>query len=157
MTRKRNHRRRPIEPAAPRGLRPKLAVDQVQNLSAVHWINLDLVAKGQASEDELWETVHSVLTWSRVAELLDTGVPEMTEQLDVITAVIERYGRTGRVGFSGAEYQLAKRGIDVMDALASITDKATAVAATEWAEMRVNAQRAVWVVDAANVAHKRAL
>lgn len=32
----------------------------------------------------------------------------MRDQLDVVTAVVERLGRTGKVGFSGPEYQRAK-------------------------------------------------
>jgi hypothetical protein len=82
--------------------------------------------------------VGGVLTWSRAAELLGQGVPEMQAQLELATRVVERYGRTGRIGFSGVEYQAATFGVDVMDALASVVDQVTATAAAEWGELQVN-------------------
>ena len=73
-----------------------------------------------------------------MAELLQTGEPEMREQLELASTLIERYGRTGRVLFTGTEYQLAKTGVEVMDQLAEIVDKPTAVIAAEWSERKVN-------------------
>lgn len=121
-----------------RGLRPKLASDQVRDLSDAHLVNLDILARGGAPEEVLWQWVGGLFTWSRAAELLDLGIPEIEPQLQLATAVIERYGRTGRVGFTGPEYQLAKTGVLVMDALAEHIDRATAVAAAEWGENKVN-------------------
>lgn len=137
MSRKRCQRR--VLPALPpRGLRPKLQPDQVTDLALAHLTNLDLISKGKASEEELWQMVGGVLTWSKAAELLGQGIPEMQAQLELATRVVERYGRTGRIGFSGVEYQAAKLGVDVMDALASAVDKPTAIAAAEWGEREVN-------------------
>lgn len=135
----RKHRpRRVWVPLPPRGLRPKLAADQITDLALAHLTNLDLISKGQANEQELWQMVGGVFTWTKAAELLDLGVDEMRAQLELATRVVERYGRTGRIGFSGVEYQLAKRGVDVMDALASAVDQVTAIAAAEWGEHQVN-------------------
>jgi hypothetical protein len=137
MSRKRCHRR--VLPALPpRGLRRKLRPDQVTDLALAHLTNLDLISKGEADEEVLWQMVGGVLTWSRAAELLGQGVPEMQAQLELATRVVERYGRTGRVGFTGVEYQAAKLGVDVMDALASAVDEPTALAAAEWGEQQVN-------------------
>lgn len=134
--RKRCHRR-VIVPMPPRGLRPKLKDDQLRDLAMAHLVNLDAIARGQADVDVLWQWVGGVLTWHRAAELAHTGLDEMTQQLELATAVLDRFERTGRVGFSGSEYQLAKLGVDVMDALASQVDRVTAIAAAEWSEARL--------------------
>jgi len=137
VTRKRCPRR--VRPALPpRGLRPKLQPDQVTDLALAHLTNLDLISKGKASEEELWQMVGGVLTWSKAAELLGQGIPEMQAQLELATRLVERFGRTGRIGFTGVEYQAAKLGVEVMDALASTVDQATATAAAEWGEQQVN-------------------
>jgi hypothetical protein len=140
MSRKHRHRRVWV-PMPPRGLRPKLAADQVTDLALAHLTNLDLISKGLAGEEELWQMVGGVLTWHKAAELLQLGQDEMAAQLELATRVVERYGRLGRVGFSGTEYQVAKRGVDVMDALASMVDRPTAIAAAEWGERAVNGMR----------------
>ena len=131
-------RRRVWVPLPPRGLRPKLHADQVTDLALAHLTNLDLISKGQADEAVLWQMVGGVFTWSRAADLLQVGVDEMRAQLELATRVVERYGRTGRVGFSGTEYQLAKLGVQVMDELAAMVDLPTAVAAANWGEEQVN-------------------
>lgn len=138
-------RRRVVIPMPPPGLRPKLAPDQVRDLGLAHWQNLDALAKGQGTEQLLWQIVGSVFTWSRVADLLyarnpsyEPAVNEMRAQLELATRLVERYGATGRVGLTGADYQLAKRGALVMDKLAEVVDRPTAVIAAEWSEARVN-------------------
>jgi hypothetical protein len=132
-------RRRAITPVPPRGLRPRLAGHQVQDLELVHLANLDAIARGCGTEELLWQVVGGTLTWGRVAQRLGLGEPEMRAQTELVTALVQRYGRTGRVGFTGAEYQLAKQGVDVMDQLARTVDRATAVEAAEWSEARVQA------------------
>jgi len=120
-----------------RGLRPKLAADQVKDLSLVHLQNLDAIARGDAGEQILWDWVGGLFTWSRAATLIDLGVPEIEPQLQLAAAVIERYGRTGKIVFTGLEYQLAKDGVVVMDLLASQVDQANASAAADWSEAKV--------------------
>lgn len=138
MSRK-HTRRRATVPMPPRGLRPKLTSSQVEAIGMAHIVNLDAIAKGQADESVLWQWVGGLFTWSRTAELLDVGVPEIEPQLELATSVIERYGRTGRVLFTGPEYQLAKFGVLVMDELASLVDQVTANAAADWSEAKVAA------------------
>ncbi len=139
--RKRCHRR-VIVPMAPRGLRPKLDRSQLQDLALVHLANLDAIAKGQADGATLWDAVAAAFTWSRAAQLMDIGQPEMAAQLHMLERVLERYQRTGRVGFAGPEYQLAKDGVEVMDELARLVDLPTAIAAAAWSEARIDAIRA---------------
>lgn len=138
MSRKRCHRRVTI-PVPPKGLRPKLDRHTKLRINLCHIENLDAIANGQAGPDLLWDWAESALTWSRAAELASAGVPEMTRQLDLVTAVIERFGRTGRVGFSGTEYQLAKHGLQVMDALAAEIDTVIAGQAAVWSTTKVSA------------------
>ena len=138
MSRK-HTRRRVIVPLPPRGLRPKLDRGQLVDLGLAHTANLDAIARGGASVDILWQTAGGVFTWWRVAQLLGVGEPEMQQQLQMIEHVLERFTRTGRVGFTGPEYQLAKVGVEVMDQLAEIVDRHTAVIAAEWSEQKINA------------------
>lgn len=136
MTRKRCTRK--FKPALPpRGLRPKLSAEQVRDLSLIHVVNLDAMARGEAGEAILWDWVAGIMTWSKVAELLQIGVEEMDEQSDLTKRVVDRYARTGRVGFDGPDYQLAKVGVDVMDQLAERVDLITAGAAADWSERKV--------------------
>ena len=137
MTRKRCHRR-PVVLQLPPGMRPKLSAAQVLDVSLYHAINLDAIAQGTAEPSILWDLARSVLTWSEAAKLAGRGVPEMTRQLEMVERLIERFSRTNRVRFDGPDYQLAKRGLDVMDELASTVDKAVAIAAATWSEREVD-------------------
>lgn len=121
----------------PRAFRPKLSRDQVLDLGLCHVVNLDDIATGTATFHTMWDWVASVLTWHHVATALQLGVDELEQQLQVCLRMIERYGRTGRVAFDGADYQLAKAGLDVMDQLAQIVDRPTAIAAADWSEARL--------------------
>ena len=138
MSRKRCHRR-VIVPMPPRGLRPKLDGSQLLDLSLAHVGNLDTIARGDAGVDVLWQYVGGVLTWSKLAELLQLGVPEMTVQLHAAHRLIERWKRTGQVRFDGPDYQLARDGVQIMDELAAAVDRPTAVLAAEWGERHLNA------------------
>lgn len=77
------------------------------------------------------------MCWLRVAELTGQGVDEMQAQYDLMMRVVERYEVTGRVLFTGPEYQLAKIGVDLMDLLAETVDRDTAIAAADYAEALV--------------------
>jgi hypothetical protein len=138
-------RRRVIVPMPPRGLRPKLAPDQVRDLGLAHWVNVDAIAGGSADESTLWQWLGGSLTWLQVASALHRRQPDryadalaaMARQALIGDSVIDRWKRTGRVGFSGAEYQTAKDAAQWMDALAEDTDHITAIQAAEWSEARI--------------------
>jgi hypothetical protein len=138
MTRKRCNRRT-VTPMLPKGLRPKLARDQIMDLAHVHIGNLDDMVKGRGTVDLLWQVTGGVLTWSRVAERMGQHVDDMRDQCELMNSVLQRWLATGRVVLTGPEYQRAKRGVEVMDQLALDVDRATAVEAAEWSEARVNA------------------
>jgi hypothetical protein len=137
MSRKRT-RRQVIVPMPPRGLRPKLDRGQLTDLALAHIANLDALAHGQADATTLWHAVEAAYTWSRAAELMGIGLHEMSAQLAMLESVVQRYKRTGRIGLSGPEYQLAKDGVDIMDELARLVDVPTAVAAAAWSEARID-------------------
>lgn len=126
----------------PPGLRPKLRRDQLRDLALCHIQAMDSIARGDATSATLWQVAEAALAWSRAADLMHIGEAEMQAQLELALSLIERYRRTGRVAFSGPEYQAAKAGVAVMDELAEHTDRATALAACEWADRRVVAMMA---------------
>lgn len=135
MSRRARRIARPALP--PRGLRPKLTKDQVRDLGLVHIVNLDQIASGQGTPEVLLQVMGGTLTWHRVAQVLGVGEPEMVQQLELFAAVFDRFQKTGKVGFTGPEYQLAKRGVETQDALAELVDQHTAVEAANWSEAQV--------------------
>jgi len=137
MTRKRT-RRQVITPMPPRGLRPKFVRRVLTSIALAHNETLDEIAKGGATEATLWHMVEAVFTWQRVATVLGAGEPEMLQQLQLATQVVERYRDRGVIVFTGPEYQLAKLGVQVMDALAEEVDEPTAKAAAAWSNARLD-------------------
>jgi hypothetical protein len=145
MTRARRHRPRhqprmsPDEMLArlPRAFQPRLRRDQLLDLGLAHNENLDAIATGQAEPSLIYDYIGGVLTWWKVAQLLQAGVPEMAQQLELATRLAERLARCGRVLFDGPDLQLAREGVAVMDQLAEIVDRPTAVMAAEWSEREV--------------------
>ena len=134
--RKHTNRKR-IVPLPPRGMRPLLDAGQRRDLGLVHMVNLDTIARGEADEATLWQVVGGVITWSRVAEALMRGVAEMEAQLALTTRLVEHYRDTGRIEFVAGDYELAKTGTVVMDLLAEMVDRPTAIAAAVWSDQRV--------------------
>ena len=133
-------RKRIPRPALPPpGLRPRLRSDQLRDLALCHIQALDSIARGDAQSSTLWQVAEAALAWSRAAYLMHIGEAEMHAQLELALSLIERYKRTGRVLFTGSEYQDAKAGVAIMDELAERTDRATALAACEWADRRISA------------------
>lgn len=124
----------PRTPQVPRWLRPKLDRGQLLDLDLAHYSNLDGIHAGEQNEALLWHLVESVFTWSKVAELLKRDQAEMAAQLEMATRVVERYGRTGFIGFDPLDYQVACRGAAVMSELARATDVETAAIAALWSE-----------------------
>ncbi len=87
---------------------PKLARTTLTMVQLCHMQNLDAIWSGQATLTLMWEWAEGVLTWSYVAEKMGQLQDEMNEQLEVVARTVERFHRTGRVGFSGPDYQTAK-------------------------------------------------
>lgn len=122
----------------PRWLRPKLSADQQRDLGLVHAGNVDEIVRGLATEQTLWDMVNNALAWSYVADQRGVGIPEITEQLHMVSCVVLRYGKTGEIRFEGQEYDRACHGIRVMDALAAEVDQHLASEAVAWAAERAS-------------------
>jgi hypothetical protein len=143
--RKRCHRRH-VLPLPPRGLRPKLDAGQVRDLAIAHHTHVDLVAHGKGTVDLLWEMAAAALGWSRCAQRLGLGEPEMAAELQLIANVLKRWERTGRVAYTGPELQQARAGLEVVDQLARVVDHPTALESVDWAEDEVNRRRDAWAL-----------
>jgi hypothetical protein len=136
MRKRSTYRPRPALP--PPGMRPMLGTTKVRDLSLVHHVNLDDIALCKANKQVLVDYCESMLLWSRVAELLNCEQQaDMAEQLAVATSVMHRYRRTGKVGFAGLEYQKAKEGVALMDALAEYVPQHLASQAADWSEQKM--------------------
>ena len=126
----------------PRAFRPELTPAQQWNLTMCHHVNLDAVHTGQAEPGILWDWVGCALVWWKVAELLGAGELEMQSQLEMATRMVERFARTGYVLFDEHDYQAARIGVQIMDALASLVDQRTAEIAVGWSEVETNRRAA---------------
>jgi hypothetical protein len=116
-----------------------LTAAQVRDLDTTHLQTLDDIARGLGTDEHLTQWSGAVATWAHVARMRGEGVPEMAEQSAVVASITARHRRTGRVGFSGTEYQVAKAGVAIMNALAEVTDLATAKCAADLAELDLTA------------------
>ena len=134
--------RRTLEAAPPRWLRVRMHRGKVLDLHLLHELLLGDLLAAQATEATLWEHAAMVLTWSRAAQLLGLGEPEIAPQLDLSAQLIERWRRTGKVGLTGPERAIARHGAMVMDALAEAVDQRTATEASLWSEAQLAARRA---------------
>ena len=134
--------RRQIEAPPSRFFRPRLHPQAVRHLHLLHVMLLHDIASGHATEHTLWEFVAMAFTWSRTAELLGLGEPEMAPQLELATRLVERWAATGRVEYVGPEYDVARVGTIVMDQLAERTDATTARDASHWSEGCLSVLRA---------------
>ena len=144
--RKRCHRR-PITARPPIGLRclgPKLEADQIAALAIAHHTHVDLIVNGKGTPELLWEMAGAALGWSRCAEVLGMGETEIAADLETIAAVLKRWERTGRVGYTGLELQRARAGLEVVDQLARLVDLPTALAGMNWAEEEITRRRNAW-------------
>lgn len=122
-------------------LQPLPAAD-VLSLEIAHADTLAEIAKGRATAQTLWDWTANVLTWSRAADLAGLGQEEMGFQLHLCLDLIARWKRTGRVVFDGPGLQLARHGVDVMDALARQVPVGIARAAAHWSEDQLARMRA---------------
>lgn len=119
----------------------RLSTNQVLTIEVAHIQTLDELVR-DGSPQALWDWVANVYTWSRVAELMQLGTEDMSQQLELCALLLARFRRTQRAGFTGPEYQLAKHGVDVMDELARQVTEPVAQAAARWSEERLAHLRA---------------
>lgn len=124
---------RRVKPAAlPRWLRPKLSMSKQHALSLALHVNHDALVRGEADGALLMDWSDGLLMFSRIAERLRMGQPEMARQLGLATTVVRRFEATHRAGLEGDELDTAREGLLVCEALAEACDEATALEAALW-------------------------
>lgn len=155
MNRKHRHaaerKRRPYMGDMPKFWRPKLSTAQRLDAGIIHWDLVNRFCDGTATHVELWDWIETGFTYSQMMRMLAEDGAEFTpeaqgaiaEQLDIYAAVIDRFRRTGRVGFDAEQLRIARAAANVMDSLLEADRHGIAVRAGQWAiEQTQRARRA---------------
>ena len=124
----------------PKFWRPVLSSEVKLDAKVIHWDLVNRISSGAATFDDLRDWIETGLTYSQMMRLLvEDGTEFTVEALDAIAgqigiyeSVIERYGRTGRVGFSGPELLTARAAACVMDGLIDLDRHGIAEQAAHW-------------------------
>lgn len=124
----------------PKFWQPKLDAGQRLDAKLIHWDLIDRFTKGTATHLDLWDWIETGFTYNQIMRLLHEDGTEFThealqalaEQLDSYPAVIARYCITGRVGFNGAQLNIARAAAHVMDGLIDMDRHGIAVKAAQW-------------------------
>jgi hypothetical protein len=132
----------PRRHADPRDLIERLPTGDITSLHIAHIDTLLQMAGPHATAQTLWDWTSNVLTWSRAAELMGLDEAAMGFQLRLCADLVERWKRTGRVGFDGPGFVLAKHGVDVMDEIARMVPVHVAREAALWSEEQLARMRA---------------
>jgi len=119
---------------------PKLDAGQQLDAKLIHWDLVDRFTSGTATHVELWDWIETGFTYSQIMRLLHEDGTEfphealqaLAEQLDSYPAVIARYRTTGRVGFNGAQLNIARAAAHVMDGLIDMDRHGIAQKAALW-------------------------
>ena len=124
----------------PKFWRPALTESVKLDAKLTHWDLVTRISTGTATTDDLWDWIETGLTYSQMMRLLAEDGSEFTDeamaaiagQLDIYESVIDRYRRTGRVGFSGPELLTARAAACVMDGLIDMDRHGIAERAARW-------------------------
>ena len=133
----------------PKWFRPKLDADQIVSCKVAHWDLLRRFTSAEATEHDLWDFVHTGLTYSELMRLLEEDGTQFTEEakaaitehLETFAGVIDRFRTTGRIGFNSAQLLSARAAAEVMDQLIEMDRFGFAVRATEWAKAKCDAMK----------------
>lgn len=115
-------------------VRRKLTRTSIRELHMLHAQHLDALATGRVDDRIMWDWAAGALTWSKVAELIGQGEPQMNELMAVVERVVSRYKTDGTVKLTPEEYDQVRQGSMVMDLLAETTDLISAGRAAQWSE-----------------------
>lgn len=129
-------------------LRP-LTSDQMTRCKLAHWTTIDQFTSGRATEIELWDLVYNGLMYAELMRLLKAdGTPfteeamaAITEHVQTFTGVIERFKKSGRVGFNSEQLLAARAAAEVMDQLIEMDRFGFAVRAAEHSNARMETIR----------------
>jgi len=141
---------RPLHGAAlPKFWRPKVAPAEQLTCQIIHWDLITAFTRGTATFKDLRDWIETGMTYAKMVELLIAdGVaikPEAAEALNdqaaLYEGVIARYGKTGRVGFSGYELTVVRLAACVMDELIQLDRHGIAGLAALWSTERMRQAR----------------
>ena len=135
-----SHAKRQQFTQLPKFWQPKLDSNQVLDAKLIHWDLIDRFTTGTANVGDLWDWIETGYTYSQIMRLLVEDGTEFTheamqalaEQIDSYPFVIERYRNTGRVGFNGAQLNIARAAAHIMDGLIDMDRHGIAVKAAQW-------------------------
>jgi hypothetical protein len=135
----------------PKFWQPKMTQEQATTCKLAHWDLIDRFTSGRAVFSDLLDWISTGFTYAEMMRLLesdgtqftDEAKAAITEQLDSYEGVIERFKRTGRVGFNAEQLLAARAAAEVMDQLIEMDRFGFAVRAAEWS----NAQMARFQVE----------
>lgn len=135
----------------PKFWRPSVTTSQRIECQVIHWDLIDRFTNGTATPEDLWDWMETGYTYSQMMVLLDqSGIPFTSEsmaaicdQMDIYAHVVDRWKRTGRVGFSGPELCIAKAAAHVMDALIELDRFGIAETAAIWSAQQMARIRAL--------------
>lgn len=124
----------------PKFWRPKLEPDAQFQAKLTHWDLVYRFTDGTATPEVLWDWMETGFTYSQMMRLLaedgtpftDEALTAISEQLLIYESVAARFTRTGRVGFSGQELQIARAAAFVMDGLIEMDRHGIATRAALW-------------------------
>lgn len=149
-----SHYRAPLKrtfPSAdlPKFWRPKLPASVRTTAQIVHWDLITRFTDGTAGAEELWDWIETGFTYSQIAHLLaadgvqfePVAMNALAEQLDSYEAVIDRFRKTGRIGFDAEQLRIARAAAEVMDALIDMDRHGIAERAALWSIQQMAAMR----------------
>lgn len=110
------------------------AARRIKRPAPVRFKPWERLSDSQVQDLALYQWIGGVLTWHYASRLVHQHEADMDEQLALARTMIRRHHVDGKIGFTGPEYQLAKRGVEVMDALADVTPKVKAIEAANRSE-----------------------
>lgn len=135
----------------PKFWQPKLAKHQCLDAKIIHWDLIDRFSQGAANKNDLWDWIETGYTYCKMIELhqkdgtvfTQESIEAVSNQIDIYESVIERYKRTGRVGFSAQELIVARAAASVFDSLIDIDRNGIAVCASKWSVQIMHTIRAI--------------
>lgn len=135
--------------ALPKFWRPKMEATQQLDAKVTHWDLVSRFSDGTATQDDLWDWMETGFTYSQMMRLLvedgleltDEALNAIAEQLNIYESVIDRFKRTGRIGFSAQELLIARAAASVMDGLIEADRHGIAVRAALWSAGQMRAIR----------------
>lgn len=107
---------------------PKMEASQKLDTKIIHSDNLTPMTNGTATLEDLMDWMESAYTYTEVIRILraedmvltDEQVAPIAAQMAIHDQIMTRYEKTGRIGFSGLEYSIARAAAELMDNLSEL-------------------------------------